>query len=226
MHVSPSSRLAEVSRSLPFAVNDFDAAREAFARWRRSRCPRDRQTVEVWGYCYTLWYFHAKFARERTAGASDLDDVIGRAYDRILRSLDAVRDPECFPQYVSVLCRNVLRNHRTRRRRMEEMDEHTAAVPAVGAAEYDRVVVHRVLERAIGELPPAIREVARMRLLDRRSYPDIAQATGRPIASVRTYASKAKTRLREDPNVRALYHHPPAVSARDARGGPSVGPTP
>jgi RNA polymerase sigma factor (sigma-70 family) len=233
VHLSRPSRLAELVRELPFAVDDFDAASEAFVQWHRTRTDADRGTVELWAYCYVVWYFYAKFSRERTSGVSDLDAVLDRAYRRILRSLDSVRHPERFPQFVSVVCRNVLLSHRSRRRETVELQEHTSPVEEVGAGEYDRVLTRRLITRAVEALPPAIREVAQMRLLEGRSYQDIADTTGRPIASVRTYYSKAMAHLRQDPDLQDLHDGTAASSAEDTaetsaevRSRPSGGLTP
>ncbi len=198
-----------LARELPFAVDDFDAASDTYVRWRRTRSDEDRRSVELWAYCYAVWYLYAKFARERTSGVSDLDAALDQAYGRILRALETVRDPERFPQFVSVVCKNVLLSHRARRREMVEVDEGTLVSPEDHAQAYDRVLVRRVLARAIRAMPEAIRDIGRMRLLENWSYRDIAEATGRPIASVRTYVSKVKARLRDDPDVRALYYAPP-----------------
>lgn len=209
MHLSHSSRLDALVRELPFAVDDFDAAAEAFVRWRQTEADEDRRAVELWAYCYTIWYFYAQFSRERTSGVSDLDAALDRAYDRILNALADIHDPERFPHYVSVVCKNVLLSHRARRRDTVEVNEETLLVAEAGAQAYDRVLVRRVLARTIDAMPSAIRDIGRMRLLEGRSYQDIAHVTGKPIASVRTYVSKVKARLRDDLDVRALYEDPP-----------------
>lgn len=213
VHLSRPSRLDVLVRELPFAIDDFDAAGDAFVRWRQTQSDEDRHTVQLWAYCYTLWYFYPKFAQERTSGVSDLDAALDRSYDRILRSLDTIRDAERFPHFVSVVCKNVLMSHRTRRRETVEVDEEMLPTPEKGAQAYDRILVRRVLDRAIDAMPDAIREIGRMRLLEGRSYQDITEETGRPIASVRTYVSKVKARLRDNPEVRALYEGLPEANS-------------
>ena len=200
-----SARLAELARHLPFAVDDFDAARDAFVRWREGGAEADRKTAQLWAYCYVVWYFYGKFARERTGTPSDLDAVIERAARRIFRSTDSVRDPERYPQFVSVVCRNVLYSYRERRREAVEIEDHVAPVDPPDVSGLDRALVRRFVERAVAALPPAISEVVRMRLLENRSYQDIADATGRSLATTRTYYSKAIARLRDDPELRALH---------------------
>lgn len=204
MPPAPLSPLAHIADRLPFAVDDYDAAREAFARWRRSRAAADREAVEVWCYGYVLWYFHAQFARERSSGPSDLDAAVDQAIDRVFRSLPSAREPRLFPNYVSKICRNVLLTHRGRRRETVEINDWTVSVRPPEADGYDLVLVRRLVARALAGLPPAIRRVARMRILDGRPYAEVAETTGLPIDSVRTYASKAAARLRRDPALRDL----------------------
>ena len=204
MSPAHASSLAHVADRLPFAVDDYDAARDAFARWRQSGAEADRETVEVWSYGYVLWYFYSRFARERTAGPSDLDAAIEQAMRRVSRSMAAVREPRRFPNYVSRVCRNVLLTHRRRRRETTEVTDSMATVCPDEAEGYDLVLARRLVARAVAGLPPAIGRVARMRLLEGRPYTAIAEETGLPIDSVRTYASKAAARLREDPDLRDL----------------------
>ena len=85
------------------------------------------------------------------------------------------------------------------------MEDHVAPVAPAEPDDLDRVLVRRVVARAVEALPPAISEVVRMRLLEKRSYQDIAEATGRSLATTRTYYSKAIARLREDPDLLALH---------------------
>ena len=203
-----ASSLAYVAARLPFAVDDYDAARDAFARWRRTGAPADRETVEVWAYGYVLWYLYAQFARERTASPCDLDRAVDQAVGRVLGSFDAVQAPDRFPNYVSKVCRNVLLTHRARRTPADDPTGGEAAEWPTGADGYDLVLVRQLVGRAVDGLPPAIREVARMRFLDGRPYAEIAEATGRPIDSVRTYASKAAARLRQSPDLRDLLEDP------------------
>lgn len=206
MPFDPFSRLEAIAARLPFAVDDYGAAGEAFARWRASGRAEDRRTVELWAYCYTYRYFYIRFARERTGGASDLDAAIDKAYLRVLSHFGSVRDPLKFAHFVSVICKRTLLNHRARRRESVEVEEHMVpTVPAQAAQAYDRTLVRRVLTEAIEGLPQALRDIARMRLLDGMEYEAIAQQTDRPTPTVRTYVSKAIARLREDEGLQALY---------------------
>ncbi len=212
--------LNAIAERLPFAVDDYSAAGAAFARWRESEHHADLQTVEIWTYCYTYRYFYTKFARERTGGVSDLDAAIDKAYLRVLTHLDSVRDPLKFAHFVSVICKRTLLNHRARRKETTEVTEGMAPTGFAEARDYDRRLVRHVLACAIQALPEAIRDIARMRLLDGMEYEAIAEETGRPTPTVRTYVSKALTRLRTNGDLRSLYFDdllPPGL------GGPPGG---
>lgn len=201
--------LDALARSLPFPVDDYAAAGRAFAAWREAGGQREGAaygTVTLWAYVYVQRHLAARFARERTSGPADLDDAITRAVEGFMEGLDRVDDPLRFPHYVSVICKNTVIGHRGRRRETVEADDETLppddeVTPAPFAAE----VVRADVDAALADLPDSVREVARLRYVERLDYETIAERTGRPIASVRTYAARAGARLREDPHLRA--HH-------------------
>lgn len=197
----------EVAAYLPFHVDDVDRANEAFVRWRETGDPQDLRLIELWTYCYTRRYFIAKFLRDSAYGPTDLDQLVSKAFARAHDNLDAVTSPERFASWVSVICRNVFLNFVQRYREPFYLDE--SRLPSGSpfpAAEHDRQAALRAVERAIRRLPPAIREIARMRFLEDRPYDYISNSTGRPVPSVRAFAHKAVLRLREDPELRQLLH--------------------
>ncbi|MEM0961617.1 MAG: sigma-70 family RNA polymerase sigma factor [Bacteroidota bacterium] len=205
MHNDSPDRFDSLADKLPFAVDDYDTVREVYVRWRLQRAASDLETIQTWSYLYALRYLYARFRTERTGASSDLDMAVLRAVQRIYRSLESVRDPERFPQFVSVICRRVLLSHRERRRELAEINDYDAPVEALEAEGYDRQLVRHVLQQAIERLPASLRTIARMRLIDECPYDDIAEATGHPVPTVRTYVSRSLSRLRQDPDVRALY---------------------
>lgn len=199
-------RLDAVAARLPFAVDDYDAANRAFARWRETRTEANRKTVDLWTYCYVQRYFLLRFARETAATAPDLDETIATAFKRVHASYETVRDATRFSHFVSVVCVNTFRNYRRGRRAFEPLDEATPGAPSEPAEAADAPIVRRAVETAIAELPGAVQEVARLRLLDRMEYTAISERVGLAVPSLRAYVSKALHRLREDPHLRALYY--------------------
>lgn len=207
MHPERSARLAELVRHLPFDVGDFEAARDVFVRWQDTGDRADRRTAFLWAYCYVVWYFYGKFARERTSGPSDLDQIVEEATRRVYDAMnaEAIREPERFPQFVSVVCKNLLRSHRERRRETVEVEDAMIPVTSGGGGGLDRLLARRLILRAVAALSPALAEVARMRLLEGKGYAEIGEETGHPLPTARAYYSKAIAQLRADPDLRALY---------------------
>ena len=199
-------QLDAVAVRLPFAVDDYGAASAAFARWRESRADRDRETVDLWTYCYVQRYFLLRFARESAAPASAFDETVTTAFRRVHASYETVRDATRFAHFVSVVCVNTFRNYRRGRRAFEAVDEALADAPSEPAEAGDAPIVRRSVATAIEALPEAVREIARLRLLERLEYPDISARTGLAVPSARAYVSKALRRLRDDPHLRALYY--------------------
>lgn len=191
---------------LPFAVDDYPAAGRAFAAWRASGLAADGEAVQLWAYCYVQRHLYGRFARERWGSASDVDDAISRAFLDVVAAFPRITDPSRFASYVSVICKRTVLGHRDRRQTTVEVDDEV--LPPQDADEADPFAAEAVradIEAALAELPPSVVDVARMRYLDRLDYETIAARTGRPLASVRTYAARAAERLRADPFLRA--HH-------------------
>ena len=194
---------------LPFSLDDTDAAARAFAHGRAGDAAA-RGHAHIWAYGWASRYVARKFATERVGEPSDADAVLDRIIDGLFgpgKSVDErVTDPERFPGYVMVICRNALMTHRARRRQFVEADD-TVLEPTVDddLFEGDTRVIRRDVAAAFAILPAAVRAVAEMRFTDQLSYEDIAEATGHPLPTVRTYLSKALARLRESGLLRA--HH-------------------
>ena len=200
---APRSGLAAVAAQVGFAIDDYEAANDAFRAWRASGTDADLKTVQLWAYAYIQRYFVARFASERYGSASDLDAAITRTFTRVLDALDRVETS--FASYVSVACKRVLLNHRRDRKQTTEVYEDTLTRRDREAGAYDRQLERRVIERAFDTLPASIATVGRMRYLDQREYHEIAETTGHPIATVRAYAGKVRTRLATHGDLRALY---------------------
>ena len=198
----PFDRLDAVAATLPFAVDDYGAAAAAFDRWRDGGGAADLDVATTWAYCYTLRYLYVRFAREPAAQASDLDLVVDRTFVRVLDRLGAVRERGAFPSFVSVVCKRALLSYRERCRRPVALDDDHAAPPRPD--DHDRGLVRWAVGRAVEALPPALRVVARMRLLEEAPYAEVAEVTGHPLATARAYLSKAVHRLREVPELREL----------------------
>lgn len=199
-------RLVPLIERLPFEVDDIDSVNQTYIRWRKSGSSEAMENVLVWGYCYIYDYFLTRFVHERVAQASDFDYLVTRVYTRVQRKLDSVKDPDRFVAWVSVICGNALKNFRRDRKDPTEDVKETLQVTDPRKSDvYDRKLVQRALTHALEALPPSLREIATMKLVNQLEYREISKKTNRPIASVRTLMSRALTRLRKDPHLQALY---------------------
>lgn len=211
-------RLDEVARALPFPLDDTDAANAVFVQWRDAGGVQDRHTLDLWAYCFVQRYFLKRVGSER-GSASEFDAIVGRTFERIHAKLSAGEvTTDRFASYVAVACKNALRNHRRDRRPTSELEEWTATTDAEAARDYDGALARRALGGAIAKLPGSVRTVAQLHFLDGHAYDAVATQTGIAIDTVRTYAARARSRLREDPDIRALYYDdvlPPAASDAD-----------
>jgi RNA polymerase sigma factor (sigma-70 family) len=198
----------EVAAALPFHVDDYEHANEAFMRWRAVGDPQARQIVELWVFCYTRRYFIAKFCGDSGFNPADFERPVGDAFRRVMERLDEVQDPDRFVNYVSVVCRSVYVNFRRRMGRSRRVHLPPEAIPepvspsADPFDEYDRLLLRQAIERAIERLPDSLRTIAQLRLLRGRSYEEIEDETGHSLPTLRSYFSKALQKLRDDEALR------------------------
>ena len=222
MPTDPLRRLDSVARHLPFGVLDFDAANDAFARWRASGEREHQRDVDLWAYCYVQRYFTIRFARERGT-PSEVETCISLALQRIRKGYGKVTDPLRFASYASVACKNTLRNHRRDRRTEPPLPEQLAAREAEDlTADLDLELIRHHVRVALRAVPRAPREVAALRFLEGAEYDEIADRLGLELPTVRTYASRAAALLREDDRLRALYYDdllPPGALPDAAQSG-------
>lgn len=195
------SRLDGLVRQLPFDLDDGAAVGSLFAEWRRSSRPRARHLLDLWTYCYVRRYFLVKFVRSAEhSTASDLEMVIDRAFKKVADNRKSIKDPERYPRWVIVVCRNVFVNHVTRQPAHISVDriaEPSEEPDDVGRL-HDEAIRATALDTAIERLPRHLREVARLRLAGELDYEVISDRTGLPVPSVRAYLHKAVVRLRRD----------------------------
>lgn len=205
----PSSRLRTVLDQLPFAVDDSDAANDAFRRWRENGDPSAERLVDLWTYCFVCRYFLAKASADAFDNSSAPDELITRAYDKIQEKRDGVRDPDRYTNWVSVVCKNTFLNHARRDRVSSSINEEKgptlqakeSRIPEVG-------FVREAFEEAIDRLPNYLQEPARLYFLEEREFEEISEEIGKAVPTVRTYKHKAVKQLREDERLREYVDHP------------------
>ncbi|MBU0741257.1 RNA polymerase sigma factor [bacterium] len=135
-------------------------------------------------------------------------DVIQEVFLRVHRSahrLDAEREPLPWLRQITVnLCRDLWRSAGARGdRQTVSLDEHAdlgATLPS-DAAPTDAAVLaterERLVQHALGELPPQLREVVLLRDYETLEHDQIAALVGASGAAVRKRYSRALARLSE-----------------------------
>ena len=198
-----------LARRLPFAVDDVAAAGEAFARWRAAPSPLTAEPVHLWAYLYVHRYFAGKLAREVRADPVSFDALTTQAFEQVLGHLGAVRDPQQFPAWVSVVCKNAFRSWLRRAPGTSSLPDDDElpdmATPSPDATPPEPHLVGLAVARAIEALPDFLREIARRRFVQQDDYERIAADLGHGVATVRAYAKRARDRLQADPGLVALY---------------------
>lgn len=191
-------------RKLPFALDDGEEVGRLYARWLRRPDRRTSYLIDLWTYCYVRRYFLTRFVRwPYSLAGSDLELNVERAYRKIEASRSGLREPERYPHWVIVICRNTFLNFVSRRK--DHVSVEKVAEPAGDDDEgllalHDDAVRASALDAAISRLPRYLQQVAAMRLRDGLDYEVIRERTGAPIASVRAYLHKALVHLRQDPH--------------------------
>ena len=141
---------------------------------------------------------------------TDAEDIVQEAYLRAFRAFDGFHGEDMRPWLLAIVRNSAYRWLNNRRRSgtvisLEEAfaegseenidqlaaNEPTAEDRLIGAAERDYVL------RALGELPPALREVLVLREIEELSYRDIAEVTGAPIGTVMSRLSRGRGELRK-----------------------------
>lgn len=201
---TPASELRTIIERLPFSVDDTDAANDAFRRWSKENDPDSERLVDMWTYCYVCRYFLAKSSQGNFNHTSDADELITRAYRKVLDNRDSVRNPERYANWVSVICKNTFLNYTRRDQFSESIEEEEgptlAAEERLSAAEVG--FVREALDEAIERLPQYLQQPARLYFLEDRGFEEISDAVDKPVATIRTYKHKAMKQLRTDARLR------------------------
>jgi RNA polymerase sigma-70 factor (sigma-E family) len=137
-----------------------------------------------------------RLAYAMTGDASLAEDVVAEAFARTYRQWKkgGVREPE---QYVR---RAVVNEVRGTWRRLEVRRRHAARERKVEPSTPfgdDRIADADVLQRALTTLPPRVRAVVVLRVVDDMSERETADALGLSVGTVKGYLSRGLERLRD-----------------------------
>lgn len=205
----PSSRLRTVIDRLPFAVDDTDAANDAFRRWSEEQDPKAQRLVDMWTYCYVCRYFLAKSAGNSFESVSAPDELIARAYKKIQENRTGVREASRYSNWVSVVCKNTFLNYARRDRTADSINkEKGPTLHADSSRISEKGFVREAFSEAIERLPDYLQEPARLYFLEDREFEEISEEIGKAVPTVRTYKHKAVKKLREDERLREYVDRP------------------
>lgn len=196
--------LRALAADLPFHLDDIDAVNATFVRWRAEGAADDARTVAVWTYCYVQRYFYVKFAGH--PDAIPVDRLIDRALRSAFRSQARIRRPERYAHWVSTICKRTFLNYlRVDRIHVALSEDLPPSAGPSAPRHYDTALLRRSLGAAISTLPDFLRDIARMRLIEERSYAEIHELTGKPLPTLRAYTNKALRQLRSNATLQTLY---------------------
>jgi len=138
-----------------------------------------------------------------TRNESDADDLAQEAFVRAYRALGRFRAGEPLYPWLSRIVTNLAFSLFRRRKRRPEtpleplveagMQWGTDDDPADNVAERERV---QHMQEAFAELKPEHQAVLALRVIEDRSYDEIAKALGVPIGTVMSRLSRARTELK------------------------------
>ncbi|MEM9173297.1 MAG: sigma-70 family RNA polymerase sigma factor [Pseudomonadota bacterium] len=124
---------------------------------------------------------------------ADADDLSQRVFLKAWRNIKSIQQPEKFQGWLKRLAVNtwIDEQRKQQRRWSETLDEASVAAATSDAS------VQMDLDKALAELPPAVRACVVLSYHVRLSHRDIAEATGLPLGTVKSHTQRGAARLRE-----------------------------
>ncbi len=183
-------RTHEEDRALADAVLGGD--REAF------RALVDREAPVVLAVC-----------RRILADPTDAEDAAQDAFLIAYRKLGTFRGDGPLGGWLMRIAIREARDRALRRRPTSSLDDEAGMLELAGDGRHDPIASLEGHERraslltAIADLPAHYRDAVTLRYIDELSFSEIAAATGRPEATVRTHLHRGLSRLRERLTVEA-----------------------
>lgn len=150
----------------------------------------------IYGLCYRL-----------TGSREDALDLTQETFIKVLNGLDGFQINRSFKPWLRQVTINTSYNFLSRRApagvSLEGLGEGLTVFESLAAGddparEVEWRDTRRVFREMVGRLPPLQRMVMVLRHQEDMSYQDIADATGLPLGTVRTYLFRARGRLRQE----------------------------
>lgn len=150
------------------------------------------------------------YARWITRNASDAEDVVQEACERVLRFVDGFRGDNARAWFLAIVrnaCFDWLR--RNRPAEVTQADERTLeAIPGPARLSPEQHAIERdeaqALHEAVAALPVGFREVLILRELEDLSYKEIARVADIPIGTVMSRLARARALLARSPLLHAV----------------------
>jgi RNA polymerase sigma factor (sigma-70 family) len=151
-----------------------------------------------------------RFVGRHVGNRSEADDITQQAFAEMSLSYDRFRG-ECKPStWLYGIALNLIRNHLSRsperRYTFVEADvlavEPSAEPDPPAQAEWRQMV--GIVDRAMGEIPPDLRELLLLIAVEELSYEEAAQRLALPIGTVRSRLSRARAQLRVRMRIRGV----------------------
>ena len=142
------------------------------------------------------------FAHWLTQDRSEAEDLVQETYAKALKGFDLFQPGTNFRAWVYKILRNTFLTSRTGiRATTDQFDDEKAdtILPPVTATPESLLLEktnRELLQRALGELPVAFREVVLLADVEEMSYQEIAETLGIPTGTVMSRLSRARAALR------------------------------
>lgn len=199
--------LHSIAARLPFHLDDHPQVNILFMRLRQHQQTQDKHTIDLWTYCYIYRYFLMKLTTSHNAQPTHLDKLVANAFADVQKNASHIRQPDHYTGWVSTICKHRFVNYLRTRKSTLSLEDDTLTVTFEEnyvAEAHDTPIVYQTICTAINALPEFLRDITRMRLLEQKSYKEIASLTGHSSSILRSYMSKATRKLRQDPRLRAM----------------------
>lgn len=141
-----------------------------------------------------------RFAALRLQDHHEAEDVVQETFVRAYRSLGAYEERGKFKSWLFQILVNRCRSRGRRLGRRPSMTDLEAAAEDVRGRVRDAsgpTLWRFELERALGELPDALREAFLLRFVEEWSYAEMAELTGAGVSALKMRVSRARGLLRE-----------------------------
>lgn len=194
-------RLRSLTDQLPFELANIDEANAVFERWVEHETATAKRRVDIWTYCYVVQYFYVKSVHDEVRDASDVDDLVTQAYEKVNENRSDLRDPARYAHWVSVICKRIFLNYARTRFNKASIDAPDGPrLPPVASTQVtsDIGFTRQVILDAIDRLPEYLQDTARLYFLEEQTFSEISDEIGKAVTTVRAYKHKVVKRLRDD----------------------------